>query len=274
MRSAKKRKQPKAKNPARVAAGRKGGLAGKGKPKTMTPAAVEQRQNAAALSTGPKTPEGKAASSRNRWITGEHSYVQRAQLFKDVGMGQLFRPCKSTCPKFDHCSLVLDGYTQPGGDCKDSTVYVEVFDAIMDTLHSGDVTHAHGLLAAQVSNTVAMLQRLFEEVQSKGPFVFVPIVTKDGATVPDPSSKEDGAVIGTWVRNPLLNDIPKFMHELGINLPELLATPKAVTDVKQKDDENNAAHEMVARLGRIQNPGGPVRPQTYDVEPEVVVNDD
>ena len=57
------------------------------KPKSMTDAAIQQRQDAAELSTGPVTDDGKAASSRNAWKTGEHSYVANAELWNELGIG-------------------------------------------------------------------------------------------------------------------------------------------------------------------------------------------
>lgn len=51
---------------------------------TMSEAALAQRRNnlpaAAAAATGPLTEEGKAASSRNAWVHGRCSAVNRAQF--------------------------------------------------------------------------------------------------------------------------------------------------------------------------------------------------
>ncbi len=69
------------------------------------------------------------------------------------------------------------------------------------------------------------------------------------------------------MRNPLLNDVPKMLHELGISLPELLVTPKSVETAKTDREGVNALQEVFGRLTRV-NQGGPVKRRTFDVTPE------
>lgn len=231
----------------------------------MSEQALIQRKNASQLSTGPVSDEGKAASSRNAWKTGEHSVVVRGELWQELGMGVLIRPCKSTCPKYP-CSLVDDGVTKPGGDCADKVVYMEAFDAIMDTLHNGDVANMHGLLASQAARAVDLLQQLYDSINHVGPLMAIPLRKKDGDVITD----KDGNTMNTYVRNPLLTDIPKLMHELGINLPELMATPRAVEKANTDKETGSALAELMGRVGRVNQGTGPVHRHTLDVEPDDV----
>ena len=255
-------KQKKPKNimsPAQIEQRRNAGK----KKKTMSNAAIQQRQNAADLSTGPTTEEGKIVSSRNSWKTGEHSYVAKAEMWQELGIGFL-RPCKSTCPKHP-CSLVDDGITQPGGDCGDKQVYVEAFDSIMNTLHSGKVESMHGVMASQVANAVNLIQQLHDFINANGVMLAMPLLGKGNEPIID---KETNEPYMTYSRNPLLNDIPKMMHELGINLPELMATPKAIVQKGNDEDANNALGELFGRLGRASDGKGPVRRHEKDITGE------
>lgn len=242
--------------------------AGKQK-KTMSPEAIEQRQAAskkgAMAATGPRTEAGKLAVSRNAWKTGEHSYVERAKLWRSIGMGIMTRPCKSTCPKYP-CSLVEEGSTQPGGDCLDMSAYLEAFNTLMDVLHTGEVEHAHGLMASQAAQAVMLLQNIWDQIKEHGPLVSRPMTNKAGEVVAD----SEGKPYMIHLRNPLLNDVPKLMHELGIGLPEMLATPKSLKDTKNGEDAAGALQELFGRMGRATQTagGGPVRHHTIDVTPE------
>lgn len=232
------------------------------KRKTMTDAAIKQRQEAASESTGPVTEDGKAISSRNSWKTGEHSYVAKANLWNELGIGFL-RPCKSTCPKYP-CSLVDDEITKPGGDCGDKQVYVEAFSSIMETLHSGDVKNMHGVMASQVASAVNLIQQLHDHINSVGVLMGTPLTTKEGTVIRD----DEGKPFMIYKRNPLLNDIPKMMRELGINLPELMATPKAVAQQSTNEDAANAITDLFGRMGRASGKSGPVQRHEKDITGE------
>ena len=248
--SEEKRELSEAEREQRRDAGRQGGLARAGEP--LTEAELQQRRDAAANSTGPKTEEGKARSSRNAWRTGEHSAATKAKVWQELGLGKLARPCKSTCDKYP-CSLVEEGLTSPGGDCMDHRVYVEAFDTIITTLQSGDATHAHGLLASVQAGAIDVLMKLRDEVAEK-PLVLLPLVNKDGDVVGEKP-----------ISNPLLPHYIKLLGELGINLPELMATPRAVA--KQNSDDD-AVDAVSALFGRLANVPGIGRGRVIDGEVE------
>lgn len=225
---------------------------------TMTEAALEQRRAAsklgAAAATGPKTPEGKAISSRNGWKTGEYSRISRAPEWMRLALGSKGRPCLSTCAKFP-CSLVDDGLTQAGGDCLDKRVFVDAFESIIMTLQSGDHQYAHGLMASQIASAVQMLQDLRDSINDDCPAV-VPkyAISKEGTVI-----QVDGKpVVVGYVMHPAYFEFTNLFRALGINFPELMATPKAAAKLNDQEDAadaiTNLFSHVLSRAGK-----GPVK---------------
>lgn len=229
------------------------------KPKryTMSDAALAQRRAAAQLSTGPKTEDGKAASSRNAWKHGLYSQITRAGVWEQIGLGMRAKPCLTTCPRHP-CSLVVDGYTKPGGDCLDKAVYLESFDAIMTTLQTGDVQNIHGMMAAQIASAMELLQEVREAISVDGVMITKPYIDKEGQVVLHP---ETGKPIGQPVVNPLLVHFYKIMGELGITLPEAMATPRAMAVGRKEEESADAVAELFGKLARV---AGGRAPKTID----------
>lgn len=214
--------------------------------KTMTPAAIEQRRAAAALSTGPVTEDGKIASSRNGWKTGEYSQIARGELWQELGLGAMARPCKTTCDKYP-CSLVNEGVTQPGADCMDKQVFVEAFDVLMHTLQTGNVQFVHGLLASQVAGALEVLQQVRNSILHNGVLIFKPYITKDGKAAVDPRDKDQ--LLGSLEPNPLLGSFGTLLDKMGISLPELMATPRSVSKLQPDGDDKDPMTRIFETLG-------------------------
>ena len=237
------------------------------KKKTMTDDAIKQRQGASQLareqSTGPVTEEGKAASSRNAWKTGASSIVSRANTWQ--GLGAIGKPCKSTCKDYP-CTLVEDEQTQPGKDCLDRTVYVEAFDSIMAALHTGDIEHTRGMAASQLAGAITLLQEIRDQIAEAGLIVIKPFVTKEGKLVRD----NDGTLAGEPMLNPLIPQYTKLLDKLGINLPELMLTPRAVAkveDMEEAVDQLQDAFTRAAAAAQGAAPkAGPHRQPAIDAE--------
>ena len=223
---------------------------------TMSEKALEQRRAASALSTGPKTDDGKAASSRNAWKHGEYSAINN--VWQTIGVGITGKPCQSTCPQYP-CTLVTEGVTQPGDDCKDKTVFVSAFNGIMDVLTTGDVVHVHGMMAQQAAGVVEVLQLMRDQISSEGVLVKQPIVDKSGK------------IVGyKYLPNPILGLWQKLLNDFGISLPEMMATPRQVAKLTEDDEKENALAKLFANALSRAGGAGPVRRQTIDVESEVV----
>lgn len=231
------------------------------RPYTMSPAALEQRRAnlpaAAAAATGPITDEGKAASSRNAWVHGRYSAVNRVQFGQGAtAMAKMFgKPCVTTCPFHPDnperteapCSLVLDGLTRAGGSCLDKSVYVHALDSLMRAFTDGDMDGMHGLLATEMASNMQLLRQIREEVANNGVVIAIPWVTKEGAVVYD---KDGHMVVSEYRTNPALPMLIKFNESLGINFAELMATPRAREKLK---DDDEAAGGLQSLLGAIFN---------------------
>lgn len=224
----------------------------KEKPKrkyTMSDAALAQRREASKLgaeaATGPISDEGKAASSRNAW---KHGLRSRApSMWRDATVVGMFgRPCRTTCLQYP-CSLVNEGITKAGGDCLDKTVYVEAFDSILRVVQSGDVSHGHEMLAASLAGAMEVLQQLRAELADNGVVIQMPMVNKQGE------------IIGHKPEiNPAMFHYSKLLTDLGISLPELMATPRAVEKREDAESAADAVQDLFTRALSRAN-GKPIR---------------
>ncbi len=241
---------------------------------TLSDKALEQRRNAAQLSTGPVTDDGKAASSRNAYKHGLYSPMQ-GLIQQNWSVGAFAKPCRTTCqyhPENERgepthpCTLVLEGYTRAGQDCLDKTVYLQAFDRLFNVLSDGKAEHMHEILAAEAAGAIELLQRLRAEIAEHGFIIQVPLVNKAGEVIMLPIM-EDGQKTGERpatkpMGNPVMPHYVKMLDTLGINLPELLATPRAVKDINNKDDDKNAIAALLG--GALSAAANGRRGKTYD----------
>lgn len=191
------------------------------RPYTMTPAAIEARQMNAQKSTGPVTEEGKASSSRNSWKHGLYS--------SSFITGFLGRPCKSTCDKFEDCSLVSDGTTAPGDSCLDKQFVAEAFDCIITAVQGGGMEGFQGMAALEMAGGIDILRMMKESI------------IENGVLVKDKKIDKTGAVIGEGFKlNPVLPEYNKMLTTLGFTPGDFNLTPAAIAKVNKNkaDDEN------------------------------------
>lgn len=222
---------------------------------------LEANRRNAQKSTGPRTEEGKAISSRNGWKTGLHSAVAK-QAFAQHGVASMARlwgkPCLTTCdlhpdnPNVTNpCSLVLDGLTRAGGNCLDKTVFVHALSALHDAMERGQLGGVHAMLAAEGGKVMQLLHELMGEITSKGLMVPVPMVTKDGDVVYD---RDGNMVVAEYKANPMIAAYVKLLGDFGISLPEMLATPQSRARAKTGEQNADTFQTMMARV--FQQAGG------------------
>jgi hypothetical protein len=222
-------------------------------------ALAQRRANipaAAAAATGPITPEGKAAVSRNGWKHGRASAINRAHFNLGANhITKLFgKPCVTTCPyhpdnpeRTEHpCSLVLDGLTHAGGSCLDKTVYVRALDSLMAAMNDGEMDGMHGVLAAELASNLQLLQHIREQITEHGVMTAQYMQDREGKLVLDPETGKP--IIADFKANPILAHLIKFSESLGINLTEVLATPRAREKLSDADDGANALQSMLGAL--------------------------
>lgn len=238
------------------------------RPYTMSEEALAQRRAAARNSTGPTSDEGKAISSRNAWKHGAYSPAANINLQLVAGQPVIFgRPCLSTCPKHPDqkpavpCSLVTGGHTQAGGDCLDKEVYVRVFDALMQSLQTGQLDGMESILAANMAGAMEVLQMLRMEIVTHGVVRSLPAFNADGQVV-----LHDGQLVpAKLIANPALAHYILMLDKLGISLTELLATPKSKHNAKTDDEKADALQEF---LGAALGHGG-ARPRRAPIDGEL-----
>lgn len=243
--------------------GKKSANAGKPK-RALTERELQQRRDAAARSTGPRTEEGKARSSRNAWKHGMTSAVARMSFAQSgaASMARLFgKPCQTTCPMHPDnpdvqspCSLVVDGLTRAGGNCLDKTVYVNALAALHDAMANGEMDGVHAMLAAEGGKVMQLLHELMHTITEKGLLIEIPLMTKEGKVVTDENGK---AIVGDVIPNPMIPAYIKLLSEFGISLPEMLATPQSKTRAKTGEQ---AADTFQTMMGAIMQRAQPQRP--------------
>jgi hypothetical protein len=222
------------------------------RPYTMSEAALAQRRAAAERSTGPITPEGKAAVSRNGWKHGRYSAIHRSSFNSGMAsMAKTFgRPCLKTCQfhpdnperQVAPCSLVTEGLTQAGGNCLDKSVYVNAFSAIIESLSTGNNDAMHGILANETAAALQLLHELRSTIFEQGLIQKIPAITREGQIVKD----EDGTIMpAKIIAHPALAHLTNLLSVLGINLPELLATPRAQTQAKRESDNTSMLQTLL-----------------------------
>ena len=232
----------------------------------LSEAELAQRRAAAKKSTGPRTEEGKARSSRNAWKHGVSSAVHKAHFGNGLNalLGTMGKPCQTTCPIHPDnpdlgdqapCSLVTEGLTRAGGNCMERKVYVDAFAAIMDAIENQAMDGVNAMMASEIASTLHMLHDLKAQVTELGPMIGIPMINDDGEVI---TRKDGSEVMGKYVANPGWPIVLKTLEVLKIDLSELLTTPKSKAQAKVDDEKVDA---MQTLLGGIFQRGAAARGQ-------------
>jgi len=234
------------------------------RPYTMSDAALAQRRANAPVaneasrdaSTGPVTEDGKANVSRNAWKHGRYSAVNRASFgLGATSLAKLFgKPCVTTCPfhpdnpqrEEKPCGLVLDGLTHAGGSCLDKTVYVHALDALMQAMAEGEMDGMHGVLAKEVASNLQIIDQVRQAIALAGVYIPQYEITKEGEVVIDPDTGKK--LVADLKLNPAVFALAKLNDSLGINMAELMATPR---QRQRLEDDDNAADGLQQAIGAI-----------------------
>jgi len=91
-----------------------------------------------------------------------------------------------------------------------------------------------------MGQSVAVIQQIFSEIQTRGVWISEDVINAEGE------------VVGTKEKeNPLIDRMSKMMEKLGINLPEFMATPKAIAQGRTDDEQQQTAAEFTRQIGRL-----------------------
>jgi hypothetical protein len=235
----------------------------------LSEAELAQRRAAsvlgAAAATGPRTEEGKAVSSRNAWKHGLRSDAwQRMQRRGELPQRMMLgRPCVTTCAyhpdnpnRTEHpCGHVVRGETRAGGDCVDRTVYADAFERVIEAL-DGQMDAMHGLLARQVAEAIEVLHLCKREIAENGIVMEIPAISKESTVVLGPDGKP---APGKFISNPALAHYTRLLEVLGINLPELLATPRSKAREQVETDTGDAVQALLGGIFARGRKGAPTK---------------
>lgn len=228
----------------------------------------------AGKSTGPKTEEGKAASSRNAWKHGRYSLINRQRFgLGAASISKLFgKPCQTTCPFHPDnperteapCSLVLDGMTHAGGSCLDKTVYVNALDSLLGAMRDGEMDGMHGILAVEIASNLQIVDQIRQAIAEHGIMTAVHAVTREGKVILNP---ETGKPLVLEMKiNPALQALERFTATHGVNFGELMATPKARARIEENEDAQSTFHTVVG--GLLSRMTGKLKPAPIEHEGE------
>lgn len=246
--------------PARVAQN------AKRRKRQLSEAELEQRRAAApkglaagalaGKSTGPKTPEGKAAACRNGWKHGRYSLINQQRFgLGAASISKMFgKPCVTTCQFHPDnaerteapCSLVLDGMTRAGASCLDKTVYVTALDSLLTAMRDGEMEGMHGLLAVEMASNLQIVDQIRQAVSDHGIMTAVHAITKDGKVILNPETGKP--LVMELKLNPALMALERFTATHGVNFGELMATPKARAKIEEDEDAQSTFHSVVGGL--------------------------
>ena len=207
------------------------------RPYTMTPAAEEARKANAQLSTGPKSEEGKARSSRNAFKHGLYaaSFIT----------GFLGRPCRSSCDKFENCSLVSDGAVIPGDDCLDKQFVAEAFDNVIRAIQGKedkDQEDFQALAALEIAGGIDILRMLKESI------------IENGVLMKDKKIDAKGATIGEGFKlNPAIQAYNKMLVDLGFTPSDFNMTPSAIAKASSGKKVGEAVETLASIMGTAKN---------------------
>lgn len=208
------------------------------RPYTMTPAALTARRNNAALSTGPKTDEGKKASSRNSWKHGLYA--------ESFILGAIGKPCQSTCEQYESCSLVADGQVSPGETCLDKQFVAEAFEAIHDAIQNKRCDDFNGIASLHIAGALQILRQCQEAILT------------DGVVVKSIKIDKDGHSIGEEYKpHPALAVYSKMLVDLGLTPQDFMLTPREIARAEKKTDTEEAENVAGILSRAFKNLAGP-----------------
>jgi len=210
-----------------------GGQKGKaGRPKgPCSQREIAQRKAAAPAAARARSPEGKRASSRNRWVHGRYAKGQLA------AMGG--KPCQTTCPQYP-CVFVTEEKTKAGQSCLEAVNVnrlEHVAEAILQAVDGGDASALNQIASLELAGNIDILHRLRSEIASRGVLIEKALF--------DSSGKQIGADL---IENPALKTLVKLCGEMGFSLAEFVATPASKAKVKGEQEARETAAAITRRL--------------------------
>ncbi len=198
---------------------------------TMSDVALEARQKNAQLSTGPKTDEGKARSSRNAWRHGLYSQT--------LITGMLGRPCRTTCSKFKDCSLITDGAVCPGEACLDKQFVAEAFGNIIESIKDGNHDSFQEMASLEIAGAIDILRMLKEAVK------------EDGVVIKSAKLDTKGQEIGyEYKLHPAMPAYNKLLVDLNFTPSDFNQTPAAISKIEKGKKDSDTVESLADLMGK------------------------
>ena len=103
------------------------------------------------------------------------------------------------------------------------------------------------VLAAEAAGAIELLRNLREEIAANGLVREIPALNRDGDVV-----VHDGKTVpAKFVGNPAVAPYIALLDRMGLNLPELLATPRAIQKAQTEGEVGDALGDVLAGVMRV-----------------------
>lgn len=188
---------------------------------TMSQQAIEQRRVAA------KRPKKKKISANN-WKHGQYAKTPVTVL----------KPCLSSCVKYP-CDKVQDFTTKAGDLCFSDDGMFRFYTVLVKAVHKKETEGFYDAAAYLIANSMAILDKLMEEVLN------------NGTTISREKFNTMGDVVGQdMISHPNLLNIGKLLQSLNLNLSEFLLTPLSRAKIDQGKEGISTIAELLSNIGQ------------------------
>lgn len=202
--------------------------------KTMTDKAIAANRRNAKKSTGPTTPEGKAASAAN----GTYANFKHGRHAKRA-LPRLLGVCRETCTDYP-CTAVEDGSTKANDLCLRHEDLAEKIKVIVHAANGGGMADMKELSAITLAKAMHSLDEMLGRLH------------EDGTLLREAMFNKHGEQIGwTYKNHPHLKAIMDMIFKLGLTASDQMLTEKEQKRGKNDEENRENLAKLAADAGKL-----------------------